>query len=472
MCPHAPRLQRQRRLVFKVCNVRKAWLRCSLPVFLLLVCSCGGTSAAPGTAPNVPPAAPPVVAPGDGTLAQIKHIVIMVQENRSFDNYFGKLNDYRAAHGLDASVDGLPPDASNPTYDGSGTISAYHLRTACTENSSPSWNESHAAFNRYNRTSSVGLMDGFVYTGAKFAIDEGLHDTQGMRVMGYYDWNDIPYYYFLATQFATSDRWFSPVPANSPANHFYLFAGTSVGHVYSPKTTFSNKTIFELLEEHGISWRIYETDPGVTFLNYYQPFGGRHQANIAPLGQFLTDVSAGNLPAVALIEAGLETGGDEHPSSNVQKGALQVSTLINGLMSSSSWRDSVFLLTWDEGGGVYDHVPFAEAVNPDGIPVTDLRTTDTCYGRPCADFTRTGSRVPLLVVSPFTKAHYVSHSVADYSAILRFIETRFGLPPLTQRDAAQPDMTEFFDLTNVPNLAPPPPPAQPANAPCYKDHLP
>lgn len=465
MSPDCLHLQPQ---LYRAYNLKRAGLHFSVAViFLFSLFGCGGirtTEAGAGPGQDQPA--------GNGSMTQIEHIIIMVQENRSFDNYFGKLNDYRVAHGLDASVDGLPANASNPSYDGSSTISAYHLLTACTENSSPSWNESHADFNRYQQTSDTGLMNGFVYTGAKFAMDTGLYDTQGMRVMGYYDWTDIPYYYFLATQFGTSDRWFSPVGANSPANHFYLFAGTSVGHVYAPTTTFSNKTIFQALEEHGISWRIYESDPGVTFLSYYQPFGSQHQANIAPLSQFSTDVSAGTLPAVALIEAGLETGDDEHPSTNIQDGAVQVSTLINAVMSSSSWKNSVFILTWDEGGGLYDHVPFAAAVNPDGIPVTDLKTTDTCYGQPCADFTRTGSRVPVLVVSPFTKAHYVSHTVADYSAVLKFIETRFGLPALTQRDAAQPDMMEFFDFVNVPNLSPPAVPPQPANAPCYYDHLP
>jgi phospholipase C len=396
----------------------------------------------------------------------------MVQENRSFDNYFGKLNDYRVAKGLPADVDGLPADASNPSADGTTTVSAFHLLTMCTENSSPFWNESHRDFNRNDPTSSTGLMNGYVYTAAEFAQANNFYDTSGLRVMGYYDQDDIPYYYFLAGQFGISDRWFSPVPTNSAANHLYLFSGTSAGHVRPPVTPLQNKTIFQLLEENGHTWKIYETDDNVTFLSYFQPFAKQHESNVVPVSQFFDDLANDTLPEVALIEAGLETGEDEHPGTNIQTGSTQVANLIDSLMNSPAWSSSVFLLTWDEGGGLYDHVPFQPAINPDGILPVDLLPTDNCYGLPCADFTETGSRVPLLVISPFAKREYVSHNVADYTAILKFIETRFNLPSLTKRDAAQPDMMDFFDFANPPNLHPPQPPVQPQNGPCYYDHLP
>ncbi len=413
-----------------------------------------------------------VMAAFGASIQAINHIIVMLQENRSFDNYFGKLNDYRVAQGLPADVDGLSPDASNPSFDGTSTVSVYHLLTMCAEDSSPAWNESHVDFNRYDPTSDTGLMDGFVYTAAKLAQDDGLYDSQGLRVMGYYDEADIPYYYFLATQFATSDRWFSPVPSNSPANHMYLFAGTSAGHVYNPTSTLSNKTIFQMLEENGHSWKIYETDNNITFLSLFQPFAQEHAANLLPVSQFFTDLANNNLPAVSLIEAGMESGEDEHPGSNIQMGAADVAQLINALMNSESWKDSVFILSWDEAGGLYDHVAYQPAINPDGILPVDLQTTDICYGQPCGDFIETGGRLPLLVISPFVKQGYVSHTVADYTAILKFIETRFGLLSLTKRDAAQPDMLEFFDFANAPNRNPPALPIQPTDGPCYFDHLP
>jgi phospholipase C len=143
-------------------------------------------------------------------------------------------------------------------------------------------------------------------------------------------------------------------------------------------------------------------------------------------------------------------------------------------MQSSSWQDSVFILTYDESGGFYDHVAPQAAVSPDGIKPSDLQPGDICTKGlgPTCDFVYTGYRVPLMVISPFAKKNYVSHTVADYTAWLKLVETRFNLPSLTNRDAAQMDMTEFFDFVNVPWSVPPTPPAQPATGACYLDHLP
>ena len=119
-------------------------------------------------------------------------------------------------------------------------------------------------------------------------------------------------------------------------------------------------------------------------------------------------------------------------------------------------------------------MPPQPTVGPDGIKPRDLNPGDTCTKGtgPLCDFVYTGYRLPLIVIFPYTKEHYVSHTVADYTAILKLIETRFGLPPLTQRDAAQMDMTEFFDFKNPAWLTPPTPPDQNINNPCYLDKLP
>jgi len=187
------------------------------------------------------------------------------------------------------------------------------------------------------------------------------------------------------------------------------------------------------------------------------------------------------LPQVAMIEPASEVALDEHPSDidtstppQIQAGAQYVSTLINGLMASPSWQESAFILTYDEYGGFYDHVAPQPTVSPDGIPPSDLLAGDVCtqVTGPTCDFTYTGYRVPLIVVSPFSKKNYVSHTVADYTAILKLIETRFGLASLTARDAAQMDMTEFFDFANPAWLVPPTPPVQKTNGACYLDHLP
>jgi phospholipase C len=180
---------------------------------------------------------------------------------------------------------------------------------------------------------------------------------------------------------------------------------------------------------------------------------------------YLTDVKSGNLPAVVLIEPGFDTGRDEHPGNPVQLGAVYDGSLIQALMDSPVWKDSVFFLTYDEAGGFYDHVqPLLAhdgvAVQPDNIAPKDLQSKD-----PVADFTRTGFRLPLMVISPYTKPHFVSHQASDTTSILKFIEKRFNLPNLTKRDAAQPDL-DFFDFTKASALTPPTLPAQPADAPC------
>ena len=144
-------------------------------------------------------------------------------------------------------------------------------------------------------------------------------------------------------------------------------------------------------------------------------------------------------------------------------------------MTSSSWPNSIFVFTFDEFGGLYDHVPPQKSVSPDSIGPTDLHTGDVCtkMSGPTCDFSYTGYRVPLIVISPFSKKNFVSHLAMDYTAILKFIETRFGLPNLTKRDAAQPDLAqEFLDFVNVPWKTPPTPPNQNMNGACYLDHLP
>jgi len=446
---------------------------------------------------------------GSGDISAVNHIVIMVQENRSFDTYFGQLPAYWAANGFSSQqFDGMPANASNPSFDGSSTVPAYHLATECIENLTPSWDESHLDWNLQEPTSSTATMDGFVYNGAKYAMDEGYFDTAGIRAIGYYDGSDLNYYYFMASNFATSDRWFAPVLDRTQVNRLYLFAATSQGYAYPPGTDPADNapltapTIFDALQNAGVSWKVYYTDdvcptvPGnvqrkvgaksqdtspetgaCTYLTQFAKYSPPNElpSNVVPVSQYLTDVQNGTLPSVAFIEAGYESGRDEHPSSgtNVQTGAAYVESLINPLMNSISWKDSVFILTYDEPGGLYDHVPPVPAVSPDGIAPIDLLPGDVCTvgGGVNCDFTVTGFRLPLLVISPFTKKNYVSHTPTDYTAMLKFIETRFNVPALTKRDAAQMDMTEFFDFQNVPWATPPTPPAQATGGACNAQQL-
>jgi phospholipase C len=452
-------------------------------LILLVISGCQGVQQGMpgGTTPTPAPTPTP-------TIQSINHIVFMAQENRSLDTAFGQLPAYWSANGFPAQqFDGMPANASNPSFDGTTTVSAFHLATECYDNLTPSWDESHLDWNLQDPTSSTASMNGFVYNAGKFAMDSGYADTAGLRAMGYYDGSDLNYYYFMASNFATSDRWFSPALDRTQVNRMYLFAATSQGYAYPPGTDTADNapltaaTIFDALDQAGVSWKIYATDYTIdptnhgTYLTQFSKYSPPNElpANVVPATQFLTDAQNGTLPSVALIEGGYLSGLDEHPSNNVQTGAAYVAGLINGLMTSPSWKDSAFILTYDEAGGLYDHVPPPPSVNPDGISPIDLLPGDICTtpGGSNCDFDHTGFRVPMMVVSPFTKKNYVSHTIADYTAILKFIETRFTVPSLTKRDAAQMDMTEFFDFQNVPWATPPTPPAQSTSGVCNPQTL-
>ena len=158
----------------------------------------------------------------------------------------------------------------------------------------------------------------------------------------------------------------------------------------------------------------------------------------------------------------IERGGalDEHPESNIQKGAFDIRKEINAFIASQYWKNSVFILAYDEGGGMYDHVPPIKVPAPDDIP-PNLSPTD----KP-GDFTLSGFRVPMVVLSPWVKPRYVSHVDRELTSILKFIETRFNLQPLTRRDASADDMTEMFDFSAPHLLTPPPLPRQPTSGAC------
>ena len=374
------------------------------------------------------------------------------------------------------------------SYGNALNVQSFKLTDQCVEDFSPDWLESHGAYNRDDPASDKYLGNGFVHITAgfsQFANSQNDHhhyfDVRGERNMGYYDEQTLPFYYFLAAQFGTSDNFFSPIPSNSAPNRFAELAATTAGYAHQPPLM-DIPNIFQLLDNKGVSWKVYYSDvsktgtPLTTLTNFAWGVNHKDPQHLAPVdcihnpatpcqaGQtdYFTDLSSGNFPAVALIEPGFDTGRDEHPGNPVQLGAVYDESLIQKLMGSPIWKDSVFFLTYDEAGGFYDHVKPMAAVSPDGIKPKDLQSKD-----PVGDFTRTGFRLPLMVVSPYTKPHVVSHKAADTTAILKFIEKRFNLPNLTARDAAQPDFaSEFFDFTKVSTPTPPTLPDQRSDANC------
>jgi phospholipase C len=377
---------------------------------------------------------------------RIQHIVVLMQENRSFDTYFGQL----PLEGQPAAA-GEPAGASNPNPLGGAPITAFHKTTYCeVADLNHSWNGTHQEWDG-------GKMDGFTAANAVSA------DPTGSRTMGYYDQRDLPYYYALDNTFAIGDHYFASVLTQTFPNRFYLLAGTSFGHIRNdtgPATGYTQPTVFNLLDAAHVSWKIYYSQ--VAFANLFAYVRTR-QVNVVPIDQYYVDAANGTLPQVAFVDpifvATNTVENDEHPPSNVQVGENFSANVINALVKSPSWASSAMFLTYDEHGGFYDHMAPPPAVAPDDIPPM-LQTGDV----PGA-FDRYGIRVPVTVISPWAKPHFVSHVVNDHTSILHFIETRFGLPTLTKRDAAANPMLEFFNFKTPALLTPPalpPAPIDPA----------
>src|ERR1700743_450654 len=473
----------------------------SAVIGISLLTGCGGGCLSGGSpTPSPTPIAGASPTPTPGTIASVQHIVFMMQENRSFDAYFGKMNDHRASLGLGRDADDIENNFT-VIADDNTPVPNFHLGTSCIFNTSAAWTESHGDVNKFGTgDSDPVLMNGFLHTAGSQAQNDGDADTRGVRVMGFYTVADLPSPYALAAQFATSDRFYAPAPVQTEDNRLYAMAATSQGLAHPPQDTntqLTSNTIFQLLDAAGISWKIYsvERQPDgklIRTLRNFQPYGATKEDHIVPIAQFQTDLDNNTLPQFSYIEPGFASGRDEHPGAtdNLQTGTNFIASLFSAVRNSSSWSSTVFFQTFDEGGGLFDHVspmidgrpivelsvgPTGQSVgpgiystdsaimhvpNPDGIQPRDLLPAD----RP-GDFTRTGFRVPLIIVSPFAKQHFVSHTPMDYTAILGFVEERFGLPHLNNRDAAQPSMQEFFDFANSPSLNTSVP-SQPQNIPC------
>ncbi len=474
----------------------------------MFLSACGGAGG--GTPPPPPPPDPCGSQP---CINRVQHVIIMLQENRSFDDYFGQMTAYRQANGIPInSSDGKINDLStgqfsNQNFQTGQGIPSYHSGSVCTEDLTPDWGPSHIMMNHANPAAAGpgSPMDGYV--ALAFAISQAfpsiILDQTGKRAMGFFDSADLNYYYFMASNFAMGDAVYSPAPSRTAVNRLYLFGATSGGFAHEPSAPcggagqlpcqLASKPIVQLLDENHISWKVYVTDPKSTFLTYLSFFSYWNnpavQQNVAPLddaakaalpgtpfagrSSYMDDLKSGTLPSVAFIETGMFSGRDEHPSNvnktsgdvgpvNVQVGAKFASGVINALMTSSSWQSSVLFFGFDEGGGLFDHVPPISVPSPDNIKPMDLNP-----GEIPGDFTITGFRIPNMVVSPFAKKNFVSHTPIDYTAWLKFIETRWGLGNINARDAAMPDISqEFFDFKNPPWLTPPTPPVQNTGGAC------
>src|SRR5262249_33653275 len=268
-----------------------------------------------------------------------------------------------------------------------------------------SWDGSHASFDG-------GKMDGFT------AANVDPADPTGMRTMGYYTQPDLPLYYKLYKTFAIGDRHLFSLLRPAHPNRYYLLAATSFGEITNnlPSTPdgYTQRTIFNLLDEAPtpITWKVYYSD--VPFASIFGYVRNSRQANLVPMAaddaknRFLLDAAAVTLPQVSYVDPAFILGeDDEHPPTNIQLGQAFIAKVLNAVMTSPAWKRTAVILTYDEHGGYYDHVPPPPACPPDAIPPS-LQPNDTQ-----ARFDRYGVRVPLVVVSPYARKHFVSHRVYD-----------------------------------------------------------
>lgn len=376
----------------------------------------------------------------NGSEIPLDHILILMMENRSFDHYFQKLPEYGQP-----DVDVAPPGFMNLDPD-MKPVEPFHDDSYCFVDTNHGWAGVHDQV-------SGGKMDGFIRTNEanhELPVNGTLDMLSGKRAMGYYDETDLPFYYWLASEFAIADRYFCSVPGPTWPNRMFLYAATSFGLTHNDFPP-DALTLPDHLEQRKVSWKVYVSTTGG-----YGMFISKLSAYVdhfADISEYFTDAAAGKLPSVAFIDPGIGREGfgqnDEHPPAIAQIGQKFTADVIDAMTKSPLWARSALFLTYDEHGGLYDHVVPPKACAPDDSPV-QLGPDD-----PEGAFDELGIRVPMIVVSPYAKKHFVGHRTYDHTSIVRFIEARFVMPALTGRDANAEAPWEMFDFDSPPHEAPP-----------------
>jgi len=319
-------------------------------------------------------------------LASIQHVIVACQENRSFDAYFGYYPR--------AGTFGVPANYSQPDGHAS-TVKPYHFSSLTSADIDHSWSSIHREWNH-------GAMDGFF-------------TTDGPSALGYYDGSDLPYYYALGDSFTLCGNYFCSLLGPTVPNRLALMAGTAGGNTSngSGVGSLDYPTIVDLLDASHVSWKCYNLGRGTgstpalmhyNALNYFKKWHRDPRLQFKEK-DYEEDLLTGTLPQVSFLITDGQIS--EHPPDNIQKGQQKMAQMIKALMASSAWKNLVLFLTYDEGGGFFDHV---------APPQVDA------YGL--------GFRVPMLIISPYARRGHVSGQLYEHSSILKFIERRFGLPSL------------------------------------------
>ena len=378
-------------------------------------------------------------------LTNVQHIVVFMQENRSFDHYFGSLKGVR---GFDDRSALMFPNGNTDFYqpDGSGGfVLPFGPAPHCLSDMDHSWGNTHGAWN-------AGKWDRWV-------------PQKGVATMSYYPREELPYYYALADAYTICDNYFCSVLASSNPNRLYLWtgmidpAGTGGGPVIdASESGYTWTTYPERLQSAGVSWKIYQQsdnydDNALDWFTQYRtagpgnPLYDRGLATVPDLvGALQSDVTNGTLPRVSWIIAPADFS--EHPPWSPENGALLTKQFLDALaLDPATLNSTVFILTYDENDGIFDHV--IPPTPPPGTP------DEFVAGLPIG----LGVRVPTIIVSPWTRGGYVCSQVFDHTSIIRFLEVCTGVfePNISAwRRQLCGDLASAFDFpsfnTNYPSL--------------------
>jgi phospholipase C len=360
----------------------------------------GGALGALGSVARAAPAGARLPAPARSGL---DHIVVVMVENRSFDHLLGWLPgadgkqaglSYLDRSGVAHSTYGLAPD-----FQGCGHEDPDH-----------SYGGSRIAYDG-------GRCDGFLRAGGN-----------DLYTIGYYTKDDLPFLGAAAPAWTVCDRYFASILGPTFANRMYVHAGRTDRTTNVPVPS-SLRTIWDLLREHRISARYYRRN--FSFLGLW---GAKYSRITRSYADFLRDCRTGKLPAVAYLDPAytlpvLGLGSDYHPGSDIRAGEWFLSLVFSAVTSSPAWPRTLLVITFDEWGGFFEHVPPQHA--PDVAARYSLR----------------GFRVPTLLVSPYARRGHVDHGVYDHTSILKLIEWRFGLPALAPRDRAARNLAAALDFS-------------------------
>jgi phospholipase C len=395
----------------------------------------------------------------ENNLAAVDHVVVLMLENRSFDHMLGFL--YTSQGNVSPSgqpYEGLAGTESNPDPGGNpvtvfqitpSTPNAYFMPGADPGEGYKATNDQLWRSDTAPVSGQVPACQGFV---KDFAYTLGWEKTSGWSIlpgtvasdiMGCFTPEALPVLSALARGYAVCDHWFASVPTETLPNRAFACAGTSQGHMDDQTKTFTSPSIFGLLESHSVSWAIYGYDAQPLTKNTFTDIAGVAADHFGLFKDFQAAAAAGTLPAFTFLEPSWSsTGNSQHPNYDVALGERFIRDVYEALRSGPGWPGTLLVITYDEHGGCYDHVP----------PPWGATPPDNNAGEYGFAFDRFGVRVPAVLVSPLIAPGTVYRVPAggtplDHTSILKTVQQRWSLPSLTARDAAAPGFGDVLTLT-------------------------